>query len=72
MDLYLTKLGFIKGTKDGNLYLRKVDNGFVIIVIFVDDIIFWGNDEASKNFDDEMNNEFEMSMIGEIKYFLGL
>ena len=44
----------------------------LIIVIFVDDIIFRGNDEASDKFVDEMKNEFEMSMIGEIKFFLGL
>ena len=42
----------------------------LIIVIFVDDIIFGGNDEASDKFVDEMKNEFEMSMIAEMKYFL--
>ena len=44
----------------------------MIIVIFVDVIIFGGNDEASDKFTEEMKNEFEMSLIGEMKFFLGL
>jgi hypothetical protein len=46
-----------------NLYLKEFKNGLLIIVIFVNDIIFRGNDEASDKFSKEMNNEFEMSMI---------
>ena len=44
----------------------------MILVIFVDDIIFGGNDDESDKFAKEMKKEFEMSMIGEMKYFLGL
>ena len=55
-----------------NLYLKKTDDGFFIILIFVDDIIFGGNDKESDKFFEEIKNEFEMSMIGEIKFFLGL
>ena len=71
LDRYLSKFECIKGTTDGNLYLRKIDDGLFIIVIFVD-IIFGGNDEESDKFAEEMKNEFEMSMIGEMKFFLGL
>ena len=42
------------------------------MVIFVDDIIFGGNDDESEKFAEEMKKEFEMSMIGEMKYFLGI
>ena len=38
----------------------------------IDDIIFGGNDDESDKFVEEMKKEFEMSMIGEMKYFLGL
>ena len=72
LDRYLSKLGFIEGTKDGNLYLRKTNDGLFIIIIFADDIIFGGNDEESDKFAEEMKNEFEMSMIEEMKIFLGL
>ena len=33
---------------------------------------FGGNDEANKKFSEDMKNEFEMSMIGEMKFFLVL
>ena len=35
-------------------------------------LIFGGDDEASNKFLEYMKNEFEMSMIGEMKFFLGL
>ena len=35
LDKYLTKLGFAKGMVYSNLYLRGVDNGLFIIVIFL-------------------------------------
>ena len=41
-------------------------------MIFVDDIIFGGNDEASNKFSEDTKNDFEMIMIGEMKFFLGL
>ena len=44
----------------------------MILVIFIDEIMFGGNDEESEKFLEEMKKEFEMSMIGEMKYFLGL
>lgn len=72
LDKYLENLGFAKGTTDSNLYLKKNENGLLIIVIFVDDIFFGGNDEGSDNFFDEMKNEFDMSMISEMKYFFSL
>ena len=60
LDKHLEKLGFAKGMKDSNLYLKEIKNGLLIILIFVDDIIFGGNDEASDKFAEE------------IKFFLGL
>ena len=54
------------------MFLRMNDDGLLIIVLFVYDIIFEGNEEASKKFLEEIKNKFEMSMIGEMKYFLGV
>lgn len=68
----MTKLGFAKVIVDDNLYLREIENGLLIMAIFFYHIIFGGSDEASDNFSKEMKNEFEMSMIGEMKFFLGL
>ena len=58
--------------EDSNLSWKEINDGLMILVIFVDDIIFGGNDEESKTFGEEMKKEFEMSMTREIKHFLGL
>ena len=57
---------------DSNLYIKEIGDELLIVVIFVDDIIFGGDDIESDKFVEEMKKEFEMSMIGEMKYFLGL
>jgi len=45
----------------------------LIIIVYVDDIIFGSNEESmSQNFALVMQQEFEMSLIGELTYFLGL
>ena len=52
----------------------KVDrDNLTIIEVYVDDIIVWSNDDRlSKDFATKIQSEFEMSMIGELKYLLGL
>jgi hypothetical protein len=45
----------------------------IIIVVYVDDIIFGSNDdEMRQKFAEEMQEEFEMSMLGELSLFLEL
>ena len=68
----MAKLGCSTGMADNNLYWKEIDDGLMILVIFVDDIIFGGNDEASAKFLEDLKNEFETSMIGEMNFFLGL
>ena len=40
------------------------DKGVLISKIFVDDIIFGGQDDLCKDFANQMRLEFEMSMFG--------
>ncbi|XP_004966968.2 uncharacterized protein LOC101762853 [Setaria italica] len=48
-------------------------NDTLIVQIYVDDIIFGGSSHVLvKKFADVMSKEFEMSMMGELKFFLGL
>ena len=63
LDKHLAKLGFAKGSANSNLYLKEIKYGLLIIIVFVDDIIFGGNDEASNKF---------LSMIEEMKFFFRL
>ena len=45
----------------------------IIIEVYVDDIIFGSdNDKLSQEFSKDMQKDFEMSLLGELKFFLGL
>jgi len=70
LDKYLLQQGLKKGTTDSNLYI-KIKDEQILIVVYVDDIIFGGNDEMCKKFAKETKKEFEMFMIGELSFFLG-
>jgi hypothetical protein len=73
LDNYLRQQGFRKGNTDSNLYIKKENDNLIIVEIYVDDIIFGSDDNRlSKQFAESMQKEFEMSMLGEMKFFLGL
>jgi hypothetical protein len=73
LDKYLQPQGFIRRNGDSNLYI-KVDQGIMIIIqVYVDDIIFESDDDRlSQNFSKDMHNEFEIFLLGELNFFLGL
>jgi hypothetical protein len=69
---FLLKNGFEIGKVASTLFTRKVDNQLFVCQIYVDDIIFGSTDETfCEEFSRVMTNRFEMSMMGELKYFLG-
>jgi hypothetical protein len=73
LDMYLKNKGFKRGTTDNNLYIKREDNDLLIVLVYVDDIIFGCNkDSLLQWFESAMESEFEMSMIGEQSFFLGL
>jgi hypothetical protein len=73
LDTYLKDKGFKRGTTDNNLYIKTKDNNLLIVLVYVDDIIFGCNkDSLVQWFASAMESEFEMSMIGELSFFLGL
>lgn len=55
------------------LFFKNLNNDFIIVQVYVDNIIFgFTNDFLCQEFSKMMQNEFEMSMMGELKFFLGL
>ena len=73
MTAYLIEHGFKRGSADTTLFIRKDKNSFVVAQIYVNDIVFGAtNDSLTHSFADEMKSMFEMSMVGELNYFLGL
>ena len=70
---YLKENDFIIDKIDPTLFLLKNKNDRLIIQIFMDDIIFGAtNEKMCQDFAKNMYDSFEMSMIRELKYFLGL
>jgi hypothetical protein len=73
LDTYLKDKGFKRGTIDNNLYIKTKGNDLLIMLVYVDDIIFrFNKDSLVQWFSSAMESEFEMSMIGELSFFLGL
>jgi hypothetical protein len=73
LDTYLQDKGFKRGTIENNLYNKKKGNDLLIVLVYVDDIIFGSNNASLvKWFASSMQSKFEMSMIGELPFFLGL
>ncbi|KAJ9545267.1 hypothetical protein OSB04_024974 [Centaurea solstitialis] len=73
LSKHLLSKGFKKGFVDSTLFLMKEGEHIVVIQIYVDDIIFGSTSrELGKKFETVMTEEFKMSMMGEINFFLGL
>jgi hypothetical protein len=61
------------GKVDTTLFTNKIGNDLFVLQIYVDDIIFGStNQDFYEEFGKIIANEFEMSMIREIRYFLCL
>nr|ABA98230.2 retrotransposon protein, putative, unclassified [Oryza sativa Japonica Group] len=70
---FLLAKGFIMGKVDKTLFVLKHGDNQLFVQIYVDDIIFGCSTHALVvDFAETMRREFEMSMMGELSYFLGL
>lgn len=70
---FLLENKFHKGSIDTTFFTKKKNSHILIVKIYVDDIVFGSTDDIKcLNFLETMKNEFKMSRIGELSYFLGL
>ncbi|GMI76746.1 hypothetical protein HRI_001343900 [Hibiscus trionum] len=73
LSTFLIEKGFEKGKVDTTLFIKRYNNDILVVQIYVDDIIFGSTNECyCKDFSKLMQGEFEMSMMGELSFFLGL
>ncbi|GJS37221.1 retrovirus-related pol polyprotein from transposon TNT 1-94 [Tanacetum coccineum] len=73
LSSFLIEHRFTKGIIDPTLFTRSHRGDILLVQVYVDDIIFGStNPDFSKRFANLMKNNFEMSMMGELKFFLGL
>ena len=73
LSKFLIEKGFSRGNVDTTLFIKHKAQDILLVQIYVDDIIFGATNESlCKEFAKLMQGEFEMSMMGELNYFLGL
>ncbi|GJS78604.1 retrovirus-related pol polyprotein from transposon TNT 1-94 [Tanacetum coccineum] len=73
LSKFLIATKFFKGAVDPTLFNRKTGKQILLVQIYVDDIIFASTDpNACTIFSKEMNSKFQMSMMGQMSFFLGL
>ena len=72
IDYYLLKDGFNRSENEPTLYIKVNQLGNILILcLYVDDMIYTWNMMLDA-FRSAMKNEFEMTDLGLMKYFLGI
>jgi hypothetical protein len=73
LKTFLVGHKYTMGLVDNTLFTKKKDSHIIIVQMYVDDIIFGSTcQELCVDFSKIMHYEFEMSMMGELNFFLGL
>ncbi|GKA19835.1 retrovirus-related pol polyprotein from transposon TNT 1-94 [Tanacetum coccineum] len=72
LKVFLIKHEYNMGMVDNTLFTKKKSSNLIIVQIYVDDIIFGLTcQDMCDDFAKIMHDEFEMSMMGELNFFLG-
>jgi hypothetical protein len=72
LDKYLQQTRFRKRSVGNNLYIKVSQGNILLIEVYVDDNTFGSDDDRlSQKFAKDVQNEFEMSLLGELSFFLG-
>ncbi|GKC70117.1 putative ribonuclease H-like domain-containing protein [Tanacetum coccineum] len=70
---YLLGNGFKRGKIYQTLFIKKQKGDFLLVQVYVDDIIFSSINKAlCTGFEKLMKDKFQMSSMGELTFFLGL
>ncbi|CAH9055335.1 unnamed protein product [Cuscuta epithymum] len=69
----IEQFGMKKGQSDHSVFYRQTQAGITLLVVYVDDIVITGSDNAGilalKNF---LHSQFQTKDLGSLKYFLGI
>jgi hypothetical protein len=73
LKMFLLEHGYVMGDVDKTLFTLNHGTDFLLVQIYVDDIIFGGSSHSLVfRFQEMMESEFQMSMMGELTFFLGI
>ncbi|KAJ0683430.1 putative RNA-directed DNA polymerase [Helianthus annuus] len=69
----LLKMGFVQSLCDHSMYIMSVNSVFVVLLVYVDDIIVTGNSEVDIiRVKTVLSESFQIKDLGVLKYFLGI
>ena len=70
---YLTAFAFENSPIESTLYVKRADNVFLIMVVYVDDMLLTGpNQKHIADFKADLHASFEMSDVGDLHHYLGI
>lgn len=73
IEAYFVKENFARCSTQHTLFTKSKGGKFIIVSLYVDDLIFTGNDRGLYDeFKSSMMREFKMSDLEKMKYFLGV
>jgi hypothetical protein len=73
LKTFLLEHGYVMGNVNKTLFTLKHDTDFLLVQIYMDDIIFDASSHSLvSRFQKMTESEFQMSMMGELTLFLGI
>lgn len=73
LTLTLSENGFVQSKFDYSLFTKRSGNMYLIMLVYVDDIIITGNDVSEiEKFKVFLKTKFQIKDLGKMKYFLGI
>jgi hypothetical protein len=73
LKTFLIDHGYVMESVDKTFIALKHSNDFLLVQIYVNDIIFSGSSHVFvSSFQEMKEKEFQMSMMGEVTFFLGI
>jgi hypothetical protein len=73
LKTFLLEHGYVMRSVDKTIFTLNHGTNFLLVQIYVDDIIFGGSSHTLvSRFQEMMESEFQMSMMGELTFFLGV
>jgi hypothetical protein len=69
----LIEFGFVQSKADYTLFTRTLEDSFIALLVYVDDIVIASDNAAEvSKFIQLLNDRFKLKDLGQLKYFLGL
>ena len=72
LSSFLINLGFVQSKADYSLFVQKTTNNFIVLLVYVDDVILIGNSmEVINRTKTLLHQAFRIKDLGKLKFFLG-